>query len=215
MVAYNKVDVPDSSDYWEDIGGELLREGVPPEDILAISAATGRGVTELVRRVRVVLDALPAEEEEGEVDSVEAAARRGAQAAAAAVKLAGRRDTDARIGEFAIDCDLAGPRVWFVEGAAIQRFAQMTDWSYYEAALRFQRVLEVGPVGGGGGLRGCWSRTSLSGQRVPGSHASQGRAHPESTGTRPAQHMACPGHSPLTGLCSGARPPRLLQGCPG
>ncbi len=27
------------------------------------------------------------------------------------------------------------------QGAAIERFAQMTDWGYYEAARRFQRVL--------------------------------------------------------------------------
>ena len=28
-----------------------------------------------------------------------------------------------------------------MQGEAIERFAQMTDWSYYEAARRFQRVL--------------------------------------------------------------------------
>ena len=27
------------------------------------------------------------------------------------------------------------------QGAAIERFSQMTDWGYYEAARRFQRVL--------------------------------------------------------------------------
>ena len=28
-----------------------------------------------------------------------------------------------------------------MQGTAIERFAQMTDWGYYEAARRFQRVL--------------------------------------------------------------------------
>lgn len=32
---------------------------------------------------------------------------------------------------------------WVVEGDAISRFAQMTNWNYYEAALRFQKVLDA------------------------------------------------------------------------
>ena len=36
MVAYNKMDVPDSSDYWEDIKEQLVAEGVPAGDIYAI-----------------------------------------------------------------------------------------------------------------------------------------------------------------------------------
>ena len=166
-------------------------------------------MTELVRAVRVVLDGLPEEEEPEEAED---------GAAAAAAVLPGKRDNQARIGEFTIEADLAGPRVWIVrvrrradvhlhtraalpgarrraacgpirlgpgspnlplrswlptrlayrmlavldarfpptlhphllpsllprrplQGAAIERFAQMTDWGYYEAARRFQRVL--------------------------------------------------------------------------
>lgn len=132
VVAYNKMDVPDSSDYWEDVREGLAAEGVPPGSIFAISAVSGRGVTELVRAVRVVLDGLPEEEEPEEAED---------GAAAAAAVLPGKRDNQARIGEFTIEADLAGPRVWIVRGAAIERFAQMTDWGYYEAARRFQRVL--------------------------------------------------------------------------
>jgi hypothetical protein len=33
-----------------------------------------------------------------------------------------------------------------MQGAAIERFAQMTDWSYYEAARRFQRVLQASGI---------------------------------------------------------------------
>lgn len=32
------------------------------------------------------------------------------------------------------------------QGEAIERFAQMTDWSYYEAARRFQRVLDAAGI---------------------------------------------------------------------
>jgi len=33
--------------------------------------------------------------------------------------------------------------VFTVTGEAIERFAQMTNWDYYEAANRFQKVLEA------------------------------------------------------------------------
>jgi len=35
------------------------------------------------------------------------------------------------------------PETWQVEGVAIQRIAQMTNWDYYEAGLRFQRILNA------------------------------------------------------------------------
>jgi GTPase len=50
LIAYNKVDVPDSGDYIDEVK-ELLQEvcHVPPESIVPISAVTGEGVVELVR----------------------------------------------------------------------------------------------------------------------------------------------------------------------
>ena len=33
--------------------------------------------------------------------------------------------------------------LWLVEGVAIERAAQMTNWEYYEAGLRFQRILSA------------------------------------------------------------------------
>ena len=164
IVAYNKMDVPDSSDYWEDVREQLAAEGVPADAVFAIrqagmqpclvvagalqvsaahlcrgyqsclgkrlqyvltsaplappavrSAVSGRGVTDLVRAVRALLDSLPEEdlgaaEEEGRD-----------QQTAAAASLPGRRDTDAKIGEFTIECDLAGPRVWFVKVRILRR----------------------------------------------------------------------------------------------
>lgn len=189
------------------------------------SAVSGRGVTELVRAVRTVLDALPAEPEPE---------REQQTAAPPPVALPGRRDSHAKIGEFSVESDLSGPRVWYIkvgcgtsgrgmvlygagcmhlrgllrqhcrcstpawgptaagalnrallasrspascplvllhpshllppftashfqtcllpclvcclQGAAIERFAQMTDWGYYEAARRFQRVLVAGGI---------------------------------------------------------------------
>lgn len=68
-------------------------------------------MTELVRAVRALLDTLPEEEVEEAAEAGEEREQRGA----APAPLPGRRDTAARIGEFTIEADLAGPRVWFVQ----------------------------------------------------------------------------------------------------
>lgn len=51
--------------------------------------------------------------------------------------------SEKRMDEFRISAELTEGRVFTVEGAAVERFAQMTNWEYYEALLRFQRVLEA------------------------------------------------------------------------
>lgn len=68
-------------------------------------------MTELVRAVRALLDTLPEEEAALEAADGEEREQRGAAPAA----LPGRRDAAAKIGEFTIEADLAGPRVWFVQ----------------------------------------------------------------------------------------------------
>jgi hypothetical protein len=45
IVAYNKMDVPESSVFWEDVQEALVSQGMTPERIIPISAATGSGVT--------------------------------------------------------------------------------------------------------------------------------------------------------------------------
>lgn len=56
----------------------------------------------------------------------------------------------ARIDKFDIEVDPnqlpGGSRLFFIRGEAIERFAQMTNWDYYEAVKRFQRVLEVSGI---------------------------------------------------------------------
>ena len=157
VVAYNKMDVPDSSDYWDEIKEGLLQRGVAEEDIIAISAATARGVTEIVRRTRVVLDALP-EEEERESWGVVPSSDKGVFRAA---EIGMAKRSAARIGEFTIEGDLSGHRVWYVRGDAIERFAQMTDWSYYEAAKRFQGVLDAAGISSALKARGIMEGDSV------------------------------------------------------
>ena len=135
VVAYNKMDVPDSSDYWDEIKASLVERGVAEEDVLAISAVTGKGVTELVRKTRQILESLPPEEE-----------RESVGVAMPTYEPDITRRSNSKIGEFTIEPDLRGPRVWYVKGEAIERFAQMTDWSYYEALKRFQGVLDAAGI---------------------------------------------------------------------
>ena len=66
VVAYNKMDVPDASDYWPDMRELLQQEGVDAEDIVSVSAVSGQGVPELVRRVRARLEELPNEVRTGQ-----------------------------------------------------------------------------------------------------------------------------------------------------
>lgn len=136
VVAYNKMDVPDSSDYWDEIRAGLRERGVLEEDILPMSAVAQVGVSEVVRRVRCVLDDLPVEDETAEAVVTSGEVERDAL-----------RRADARIGEFSIE-EQPGftPRVFIVKGEAIERFAQMTDWSYYEATRRFQGVLDAAGI---------------------------------------------------------------------
>lgn len=44
--------------------------------------------------------------------------RREQRGAVPSAPLPGRRDTDKRIGEFSVESDLSGPRVWFVRVSA-------------------------------------------------------------------------------------------------
>lgn len=55
-----------------------------------------------------------------------------------------KKRSEARIDNFSIDVESeGGQRVFVLTGEAIERFAQMTNWDYYEAANRFQKVLEA------------------------------------------------------------------------
>ena len=61
VIAYNKIDLPDSGDYIDEVREFLLGNGLAEEDVHAISAVTGQGVLGIVRRARQVLDQMPAE----------------------------------------------------------------------------------------------------------------------------------------------------------
>jgi GTP-binding protein len=119
LVAFNKMDLPNAREQWPAFEAAIRAQGRP---VLAISAATNENVQQLLYEVQSMLDALPMEEEEL-VDEVEMMA--------------------APVDEKAFKIHKVGEGQWRVTGIAIERAAQMTNWDYYEASMRFQRILRA------------------------------------------------------------------------
>ena len=96
----------------------MQAQGLPA---MAISAATGENVLPLLYRVQQMLAELPPAEEPLET----------------IVEITPRPDPKA--------FDILHPSAheWVVEGFEIERTAAMTNWSYYESGLRFQRILQA------------------------------------------------------------------------
>lgn len=120
LIVLNKVDLPQAQEIWPRLQESLEETGTP---ILAISAVTGENVQQLLYEVKGQLDGLPdhAEMEEAEelptLTPVE-------------------DERSFRVTRLEDD-------IWQVEGIEIERVAQMTNWDYYEAGLRFQRILSA------------------------------------------------------------------------
>jgi len=119
LVVFNKMDLPAAQEAWPAFEQEIARRGLL---VMSISAATGLNVETLLFRVQEMLDAvpLPAAEPLDELPEI-------------------TPGPDEK--EFHIY--LEGEGLWRVEGVAIERIAQMTNWDYYEAAMRFQRILRA------------------------------------------------------------------------
>jgi GTPase len=79
-------------------------------------------VDNLLYRVRALLDTLPPLEEPVEDDFV---------------------DVGMPLDEKAFSIHREDEELWRVSGIAVERAAQMTNWDYYEAAMRFQRILRA------------------------------------------------------------------------
>lgn len=119
LVVFNKMDLPDARDIWPIVKEAIEAQGLP---ILAISAVTGENVQQMLYQVQEMLDALPVVTEEpvDELISIEPG-----------------------LDERAFHIEQLEPDLWLVEGVAVERAAQMTNWGYYEAAMRFQRILRA------------------------------------------------------------------------
>jgi GTP-binding protein len=120
VVGLNKMDVPEVRSAWPKIAAGLRRQGVA--EPLALSAVTGEGVIDLLRQAAARLETLPAASPE----PVEAPV----------VIVPPVEDKSYVVGR---DPDGA----WRVRGAYIEKIVRMTRWEYYDAVMRFQRILEA------------------------------------------------------------------------
>lgn len=121
LVVFNKMDLPEAREAWPAVEEALIAKGVEP---LAISAAASQNVDQLLYRVKDLLASLPV------------VARPAAGADALPVITPAPDEKAFEIFHVADD-------KWYVEGVAIERAAAMTNWTYHEAALRFQRILRA------------------------------------------------------------------------
>lgn len=119
VVVFNKMDLPLAQERWPEVEAAITAKGYT---VLNISAVTQQNLMELLYHVQGMLDALPPTEEPIDETLPE-------------ITLA---DDEKAFKVYQLDDE-----VWFVEGVAIERAAQMTNWDYYEAVMRFQRVLDA------------------------------------------------------------------------
>jgi GTP-binding protein len=89
---------------------------------LAISAASGEGVMPLLRRAAGLLAELPPPAPQAAIAPAEHTAREPDRSFQVA------REPDG---------------AWRVTGAYIEKIVKMTRWEYYDAVMRFQRILEA------------------------------------------------------------------------
>jgi len=119
IVVLNKMDLPDVQALWPKLARALKQHGVA--EPLAISAVTGEGVEALLRRAASTLIELPP----------------GPVIAVPEVTVVRPEDDMS----FTIERDQDG--AWRVRGRRIERIVSMTRWEYYDAVMRFQRILEA------------------------------------------------------------------------
>ncbi len=123
VVALNKLDLPEVRAAWPELARRFRAAGIA--EPLAISAATGEGVPQLLRRAADLLAEAPSPIE---AEAPTAAGARPVVQAGEDKSFIITRDPDA---------------AYRVRGAYIERIVKMTRWEYYDAVMRFQRILEA------------------------------------------------------------------------
>jgi GTPase len=120
VVALNKMDLPDVREQWPEVARALRARGVG--EPLAISAVTGEGVDVLLRRAATLLAELPLPPPLADIAPV--------------APISPEVDKS-----FTVEREPDG--AWRVRGRRIERIVVMTRWEYYDAVMRFQRILEA------------------------------------------------------------------------
>ena len=115
VVGFNKMDVTEVRERWPEVRDDLARLGV---EAIPVSAATGENLETLLRKALAILDDLPPLERKKAMPILQPV------------------DEDV----FEIE---KTPEGWVVTGKRIERAAAITNWDYYEAAMRFHRIMEA------------------------------------------------------------------------
>ncbi len=116
VVVLNKLDLPDVQAQWETWRRAFAAQET---ELFPISAATGRGVKDVLRRVSALLDALPPQEQPTEGIAI--------------------FEGPPKEEPFEI---VHRDGVWYVHGAQVDRLVEMTNFNFDEAIARFQRILD-------------------------------------------------------------------------
>lgn len=119
LVVLNKIDLPDARDIWSVIEEAIQEEHLP---VMKISAVTGENVQQLLYEIQRMLDELPSVAVDELSDEL----------------LEITPSVDEKSFQIEQQDDF-----WVVRGIAIERATHMTNWDYYEATLRFQRILRA------------------------------------------------------------------------
>ncbi len=131
IVVLNKMDLPDVQAAWRGIATKLRALGVA--EPMAISAVSREGVEALLRRAADTLAEMPRELPIS--DDETALAGYGPE-------FSGRSGMSAATDKsFTIERDVDG--AWLVQGAYIEKIVKMTQWEYYDAVMRFQRIMQA------------------------------------------------------------------------
>lgn len=118
IVVLNKMDLPEAQEQWERVEKAIKERGFP---VLAISAATHQGLDPLLYLMKETLSTLPKMPEPA-MEAIE---------------------ISLPVDEKAFDIERIDEKTWLVEGVTVERAARMTNWAYYEASMRFQRILKA------------------------------------------------------------------------
>jgi GTP-binding protein len=118
LVVFNKIDRPAAAEAWPDFAAARRRDG---EDVIAISAAEGTGLTELRERIAALLPA--ASELEAPPEPAGVVVHR----------------IETLDGGFAVETEPDG--AFRVRGKRIERIAAQTNFDVEESAERFQKAL--------------------------------------------------------------------------
>lgn len=124
IVALGKMDLPEVQERWPEIEKAMIERGLP---VIALSSVTQFNIERLLYMTLELLNSLP-----------DSAAESQAEPETIAIELP--------VDEKAFDIEKIGDRLWMVEGITIERAARMTNWDYYEATLRFQRILKASGI---------------------------------------------------------------------